>query len=94
MTDLAERAAAQVRRINAGEVSVRVVGDWPYCGNADLIDADGWRYVVFSDCDEFDYFDSITSPAGERLEHKDGCEVLDPLCAEIDDHHLARWGIA
>ena len=105
---LAARALKQVERINRGEVACAITGDWGYwgyCGYCDFVDADGWRYRVFNDCDEFDYFDEIKSPTGEVLDFDTMWEVYDeargrlvsgPLinvCADIDDEHRARWGV-
>jgi hypothetical protein len=42
-----------------------------YCGDVEFRTASGWRFVVFNDCEEWDYFDAIESPDGRALDFDD-----------------------
>lgn len=35
-----------------------------FCGYPEYVAANGWRFQVFDDCDEFDYIDHAVSPDG------------------------------
>ena len=60
-------AADVLRRIARGQIDISAVGrSWNevYAGNVEFMTCDGWNLVVFNDCDDFDYLDSITAPDG------------------------------
>lgn len=42
-----------------------------YCGHA-VYNCNGWHFVVFIDCDEWDYLNSFTTPEGITLEYPFG----------------------
>lgn len=39
---------------------------------------DGWEIVIFNDCDDFDYVDSVISPDGRRGEFDDWYSDVEP----------------
>lgn len=41
-----------------------------FCGNVSFIVA-GWEIVIFNDCDDWDYVDSVVSPDGRTGEYED-----------------------
>lgn len=45
--------------------------DKVWCGEVHFATDDGWQFVVFNDCDEFDYVAEATAPDG-RTESFDG----------------------
>lgn len=76
------RAADFLRRLNAGEEAA-VDGDqasWDsvFAGDHEWTMESGWKLVVFNDCDEWDYVDSIIDPSGEIAKFDDWHEdVID-----------------
>lgn len=55
-----------LRRVGRGEVAVKLADfGWPwnrvYAGNVEFAIA-GYRVVIFNDCDELDYVDSVITP--------------------------------
>ena len=94
-----QEAIDAARRVNSGELVVQLAaGGWPYCGNAVFRSECGWEFVVFSDCDEFDYFDSVTSPEGRRWSYEGAPDYesdrMDLVSGEIEDVYRSRWGVA
>lgn len=47
-----------------------------YAGDIEYFASNGWKVVVFNDCNEWDYFDSFTSPDGEKLDFDDMPEAF------------------
>lgn len=65
---------ALLRRLVAGEITWeadRFGWSATYCGNVGFVTSDGWKVVVFNDCDEFDYIDSVESPDGRTISYDD-----------------------
>jgi hypothetical protein len=61
------------RRALRGEVKIVAVGQsWKdaYAGNVDLR-IDGYKLVIFNDCDQVDYVDSATAPDGRIADFDD-----------------------
>ncbi len=84
-----------IRAIEAGAVTVTKSDPWNYEGNDCPVftTSNGWRFVVFNDVDEWDYFESITAPNGRRLARAemDEMPVLKRYWPESLDA-LKRWG--
>lgn len=97
-TDHAEILAA-IADINAGRVACAIEGSWGYTGAPWFRAANGWRFQVFNDCDEFDYFEEIVAPDGRRWEFDDidanmtWRTVYDSISNAIDNYYRERWGI-
>lgn len=54
-----------------------------YAGDVTFVAADGHRIVVFNDCDQWDYVDSIFAPGGAKIwefpqavESDDDCRII------------------
>lgn len=55
-----------LRRVGQGEMTVKLVDprctwEWVYAGNV-AFEIAGYRIVIFNDCDELDYIDSVVTP--------------------------------
>lgn len=53
--------------IDAGSMTVEPEGEVPYCGNHWFKTATAWRFLVFIDCDEWDYIDTVEAPDGREV---------------------------
>jgi hypothetical protein len=42
--------------------------DW---GDIEVTTINGWKIIVFNDCGEWDYWDSITNPCGDTVNNYD-----------------------
>ena len=42
-----------------------------YAGNVEYDSSNGWRIVIFNDCNEWDYVDAIVAPDGRRADFDD-----------------------
>lgn len=66
-------------RIARGETTVAYVGaySWAetYAGNVEFITSDGWKLVVFNDCDEFDYVSEAIAPDGREYDFDHGYDI-------------------
>jgi hypothetical protein len=61
-----QEIADLLRQVGRGEVAARLVApscSWQqvYAGNVEF-DINGYRVVIFNDCDELDYVDSVVTP--------------------------------
>jgi hypothetical protein len=77
----AEEVAEILRKIGDGEITPRIAEGHPgwqelFSGNVHF-DAGGWRIVVFVDCDDWDYVDSVFSPDGRIGKFEDWCAPVD-----------------
>ena len=88
-----------ISEVNEGRAKVAIEGEWGYSG-APWFQADsGWRFQVFNDCDEFDYFQTIQAPDGrswsfqEMTDQEHMWRFYDALTEEIDNRFRAKWGI-
>lgn len=70
---IAAEILAVLSGIEAGVVTLTADEPWAdvYCGNVTFHTSNGWTVVVFNDCDEWDYIDSVTAPDGRRIEFGD-----------------------
>lgn len=98
----ASTVMAVIREIEAGRVTL-LADDWTYSGNVVQRFSNGWTFVVFSDCGEFDYFDRIIAPDGlcmdfdqiwDRGHAEDATEDEKALCEYDPDatDMLEKWG--
>src|SRR5262245_27423319 len=97
MPQIDEREILEViHAIESGVVSVTKSDPWNYEGNDCPVftTSNGWRFVVFNDIGQWDYFESITAPDGRRVcpLDRDACmpTVEDYVPASIAV--LRRWG--
>lgn len=67
-----EEAADMLDAIDEGEDPIVEADDWGHCGNITYRTAAGHTVVVFNDCGDWDYVDSITAADGRRWEYEDG----------------------
>jgi hypothetical protein len=63
---------AVIRDIEAGLLVVEKDTVWDMGGCPTFATSNGWRFVVFNDCGEWDYFESISAPDGRFVD-----EVID-----------------
>jgi hypothetical protein len=90
--------------IDRGEVTVRALQDPERdLGDIEHVTSNGWRVVVFNDCDSWDYVASVTAPDGRHFEcyedddvstsEIDGEHPKDPVrCYEPKSLHAWGWG--
>lgn len=90
---------ALLRRMDSGELDFWCAHrGWKeiYAGDVLFVAADGHRVVVFNDCNEWDYVDSVYAPggtlvwsfpAGPSLEHSDA----DSSVINWQPEHPSRW---
>ena len=62
-----DAAFAELRRIESGQASVRMIEGDVLIGKVRYQTSGGWTIVVFSDGDAWDYIDSMTAPTGEAF---------------------------
>lgn len=80
--ELYDEIRATLAAVERGEVTVTLEKPIGYCGNEHFTLSNGWRIVVFNDCDEWDYIDCIHLPDGRTVEFN-----------ELYDHatDIATW---
>ena len=66
--EFCERAFQELQRIERGEVSVELVAGDILEGKVEYQTSRGWKIVVFSDGDVWDYVRSMTPPTREHVE--------------------------
>lgn len=91
-----EEAHELVLAIEAGRVGVRATGDEPqdvYAGDVEYETSNGWRVVVFNDCNEWDYFDAFTAPDGRTIGFDQIWDWDGSLRAYTPTDAWALWGI-
>jgi hypothetical protein len=62
-----DTAFAELHRIERGMATVQLVEGDILLGKVTYQSSNGWKIVVFSDGDAWDYIDSITAPTGDRF---------------------------
>lgn len=77
--EFCEAAFDELQRIERGEASVELVAGDIFEGQVEYQTSDGWKIVVFSDGDVWDYVRSMISPTREHVEirpeqEQDDCE--------------------
>lgn len=88
MSDLnGSEIATVLRRAVEGKSNVYHVGpSWSdvYAGEVEF-DIDGYRFVIFNDCDTLDYMDNATSPDGRKVDFDSLFDTQsDPICFNGD----------
>lgn len=97
--------------IDRGEVTIleedKRAAEAQYCNNVTLHASNGWTFVVFNDCDEWDYLDEATAPDGRSISYKDingwdpsgdakpppfGQEPMPELAVFEPEHPHETWG--
>ncbi len=59
-------------------------------GCIDLVTDDGWIFTVYIDAGELDYFDSVTSPDGHRLDFDSIWEAQNQRLNNFFDEEVRR----
>lgn len=62
-----DAAFAELHRIERGMATVQLVEGDILLGKVTYQSSNGWKIVVFSDGDAWDYIDSITAPTGDQF---------------------------
>lgn len=98
-----DEALAVLEAVCRGEVTAtpRETPKEIYAGDVVYDLSNGWQVIVFNDCGEWDYVDSMTSPDGTRFEsfpedyNQDPLKIAwwQPKCeTATDDGGCAHWG--
>lgn len=101
-----DRAITTLREIEAGTVTLAPPenqhdspeGVPAWCGKNVYRASNGWVFCVFDDCGEWDYFEWIESPEGERHEYPGGDDVpsghrnLTLFERRPEKEHQPLWG--
>jgi len=69
-----KEALTRLKQIERGELGVSVAGNsWAhvYAGNVTFVADDGWIFVVFNDCDEWDYLSAVMDTNGHVVDYDD-----------------------
>jgi len=64
-----EQVEQLFKDIDEGRVTVKPTREtWKeaWAGDVEFTCSNGWRVVVFNDCDEWDYVDSVIAPDGDK----------------------------
>ncbi len=62
-----EAAFDELHAIERGDATIQLIEGDILLGKVGYLTSHGWKIVVFSDGDAWDYIDSITPPSGERF---------------------------
>ena len=63
-----DAAFAELRRIERGQATVQLAEGDILLGKVSYQTSNGWKIVIFSDGDAWDYIDSVTAPTGEQFQ--------------------------
>src|SRR5574341_93298 len=79
-----EGAMAELKAIEQGQATVELVAGDILEGRVEYLTSRGWRIVVFSDGDDWDYVHSVISPSGQHYSlwpdrPEDDCEDMKRL---------------
>jgi hypothetical protein len=81
-----DRVVDLLRSISAGNTTLSLAPGERYWGEVNCGDvrfvADGWSLVLFNDCDDLDYVDSVVTPEGEAFGFDD---LLIGISCPLDD---------
>lgn len=94
-----DAAFAELHRIERDMATVQLVEGDILLGKVTYQSSSGWRIVVFSDGDAWDYIDSITTPTGDQFplwsddpaQDSEGMVKLRSYHPPIDQV-TAKWG--
>lgn len=70
-----------------------------YCGDCAYHLSNGWVFIIFNDCGEWDYITKVTAPDGRSLAFDDiaGVGASDPPMPRLYEYHCPpkcqAWGI-
>lgn len=94
-----EAAFEELQGTEKGQVTVELTGGDLLLGKVEYTTSNGWKIVVFSDGDDWDYVDSITPPSGEHCKiwsekEEDDCEGMRRLRSyhPPEDQLKTIWG--
>jgi hypothetical protein len=83
-----------IAAIESGAVTVVKDDVWDMGGCPEFVTSTGWRFLVFNDAGQWDYFESVTAPDGRRIEPLDFDDM-----ATVNDYAppsieaMTRWGL-
>jgi hypothetical protein len=83
--------------LEEGEVSLQPEEEpqHVYAGNVSYLASNGWRIVIFNDCNTWDYIDAVRAPDGRSLDFDDIDDTM-PMAREYmpsDEMAWRRYGI-
>lgn len=81
-------ALDKLKQVERGEVGVSVAGrtwDYAYCANVTFVTDDGWVFIVFNDCDEWDYLDTVIDPMGHIITYNEMEKYPELANYEVED---------
>jgi hypothetical protein len=85
-----ERIAAVLNAADRGDVGISY-GPWDhgdrFCADLEYKLSNGWTVVVFNDCGDWDYIDSVITDTGERFEFR----LVEHWC-NWQPSNPERWG--
>lgn len=94
--------------VERGEVTIpdgeKQAAQEAYCGDCTFHLSNGWVFVIFNDCDEWDYISEARAPDGRLLRYEDiaGSQPYDPAGPALPalygytppiDRAIDLWGI-
>lgn len=91
-----DEALSLLTGIAAGSIGLRSLSGPPwgvYAGNVEYETSNGYRVVVFNDCNAWDYFDSIVSPDGRVLDYDEMADTMRDLPEPNQEEAWRVWGI-
>ena len=86
-------AQAFIEAIERREITLEAEGSLAvvYAGNCYYQASNGWQLVVFNDCGEFDYIDSITTDDGRMIQSFYVDYGSDPQCAADEEGFVQSY---
>jgi hypothetical protein len=88
----------ELDRIHFTQEELEIIGPTPaqvFAGNVTYRTSTGWTFVIFNDCDSFDYIDNATAPDGRDFQKEWGesyVEYQETLYSPDDDELSKVWG--
>lgn len=82
INEIGEAFVSLIQAVLRGEKKLFYTGiswDEAYCGNVEF-ECDGWKIVVFNDCDSLDYTDCVTTPDGKTADFDVLPTIYDVCC--------------
>lgn len=82
-----------LKQIETGEVqlSAEVDPQDVYAGNVHYAASNGWKIVIFNDCNEWDYVDRVESSDGRAWNFGDDDDEGEPISHGYDVSNEVAW---
>lgn len=92
MNITSQEAMQLLRDIETGAVTLTPLDDWweVFAGNVRYTTSNGWTIIVFNDCNDWDYVDTLTAPDGRSAEYEDlprDVQAYRPATLEIEQRY-------